>query len=285
MSAGLHGHVEALRTGDGGAKDAAVRALVEPAGTEKYANDREEHAANRVAIVAAGGIAPLVELARGGSAGAKGQAAGALASLAHADQKVAIAEAGGIAPLNDVARGGSAGAKELAAQALRDMGIDQQQRELRAVQLYQAAADQGNARAQCKLGVAYAKGRGVAKDDACAAQLFRAAADQGHAGAQGLLGFMHWKGRGVPKDDARAAQLYQAAANQGNAHAQCNLGFMYRFGRGVAKDDARAAQLYQAAAGQGSAIAQCNLDCMYGYSCSAVASVYTALLSPRRAPP
>ena len=78
MSAGLHGHVEALRTGDGGAKDAAVRALVEPAGTEKYANDREEHAANRMAIVAAGGIAPLVELARGGSAGAKGQAAGAL---------------------------------------------------------------------------------------------------------------------------------------------------------------------------------------------------------------
>ena len=105
MSAGLHGHVEALRTGDGGAKDAAVRALVEPAGTEKYANDREEHAANRVAIVAAGGIAPLVELARGGSAGAKGQAAGALASLAHADQKVAIAEAGGIAPLNDVTTG------------------------------------------------------------------------------------------------------------------------------------------------------------------------------------
>ena len=69
--------------------------------------------ANAAAIAAAGGIAPLVELARSGSAGAKEQAAGALWNLAHNDaNQVAIAAAGGIAPLVELVRSGSAGAKE-----------------------------------------------------------------------------------------------------------------------------------------------------------------------------
>ena len=53
----------------------------------------------KVAITEAGGIAPLIALARGGTDGQKGSAAGALRRLAsNDDSQVAIAEAGGIAP-------------------------------------------------------------------------------------------------------------------------------------------------------------------------------------------
>ena len=55
---------------------------------------------NKVAIAKAGGIAPLVALARGGTDGQKENAAGALANLAfNDDNQMAIAKAGGIAPL------------------------------------------------------------------------------------------------------------------------------------------------------------------------------------------
>ena len=50
---------------------------------------------NKVAIAKAGGIAPLVALARGGTARRKYQAAGALRRLAfNADNKVTIQNAG-----------------------------------------------------------------------------------------------------------------------------------------------------------------------------------------------
>ena len=68
----------------------------------------------------AGGIAPLVALARDGSDGQmKKNATDALWNLAlNADNKVKIARAGDIAPLVALARGGSDGQKESAAGAL-----------------------------------------------------------------------------------------------------------------------------------------------------------------------
>jgi hypothetical protein len=109
----------------------------------------------------------------------------------------------------------------------------------------------------------YATGRGVAKDEARAVQLYQAAADQGLAAAQRNLGAMYAYGEGVAKDEARAAELYQAAADQGDADAQCALGLMYANGRGVAKDEARAVELFQAAADQGHAGAQFELGVVY----------------------
>ena len=50
----------------------------------------------------------------------------------------------------------------------------------------------------------YENGRGVAKDEARAVELYQAAADQGLAAAQCYLGFMYENGRGVAKDEARA---------------------------------------------------------------------------------
>ena len=71
----------------------------------------------------------------------------------------------------------------------------------------------------------------------------QAAADQGDASAQCALGNMYATGRGVAKNEARAVQLCQAAADQGDAGAQCALGVMYATGRGAAKNEARAAAL------------------------------------------
>ena len=77
-----------------------------------------------MAIARAGGIAPLVAMARDGTDEQKEEAAGALGNLAHnADNQVAIARAGGIAPLVAMARGGTDGQKEKAAEALLACGI------------------------------------------------------------------------------------------------------------------------------------------------------------------
>ena len=120
------------------------------------------------------------------------------------------------------------------------------------------SADQGLAAAQYNLGLMYAQGRGVAKDEARAVELCQAAADQGDAGAQCALGVMYATGRGAAKNEARAVELFQAAAEQGHATALFNLGNMYRDGRGVAKDEARAMQLYQATRARGSPSATCT---------------------------
>jgi len=124
-------------------------------------------------------------------------------------------------------------------------------------------ADQGNAQAQYNLGLMYANGRGVAKDDGQALAWYQKAADQGHAAAQFDLGKMYENGHGVAKDDVQAVTWYQKAADQGNAVAQVDLGRMYEIGHGVVKDDIQAAEWYEKAADQGYADAQFRLGSMY----------------------
>ena len=98
----IEGLVRALRVGDDAAKAAAVRAVRDFPGY---------YYTNRVLIAEAGGIPPLVELLRDGSADAKAVAALALGNLARDNgNKVLIAEAGGIAPLVQLLRDGSADA-------------------------------------------------------------------------------------------------------------------------------------------------------------------------------
>ena len=70
------------------------------------------------------------------------------------------------------------------------------------------------------------------------------AAKQGDAQAQYNLGLMYADGRGVRRDDAEAVKWYRQAAAQGNAEAQYNLGFMYANGQGVRQDLALAQEWY-----------------------------------------
>ena len=77
---------------------------------------------------------------------------------------------------------------------------------------YRKAADQGNALAQYFLGVCYADGKGVAKDDVESVKWFRKAADQGDASCQYILGHCYANGKGsLAKDDVEAYAYYNLA--------------------------------------------------------------------------
>ena len=129
-----------------------------------------------------------------------------------------------------------------------------------AVRWYRLAADQGYAPAQYNLGLMYDVGESVPQDDEEAVRWFRLAADQGFAGGQLNLGVMYSKGRGVPQDDAEAFHWIRLAADRGEAEAQFNLGIIYHDGRGVPQDDVEAIRWFRLAADQGHASAQSNLN-------------------------
>ena len=95
-------------------------------------------------------------------------------------------------------------------------------------------AEQGLARVQFNLGLMYAKGKGVPKNNKTAVKWYRLAAKQGDADAQYNLGVMYAKGNGVPKNNKTAVKWFRLAAEQG--YAQYNLGLMYAKGRGVIRD-------------------------------------------------
>ena len=125
------------------------------------------------------------------------------------------------------------------------------------------AAEQGDADAQNSLGVMYAKGQGVAQNDAEAVKWLREAAEQGEAKAQSNLGAMYTEGRGVAQNDVEALKWFRKAAEQGFVDAQFNLGLMYVTGKGVAQNDAEAMKWYRKAAEQGDESAQNSLGVMY----------------------
>ena len=99
-----------------------------------------------------------------------------------------------------------------------------------------AAAAQGDAEAQRRLGDSYYSGLGAPQDYRAALKWYHLAAEQGHAAAQSNLGGMYAQGEGVPQDYREAAKWYRAAAEQGDTNAQYFLGEMYANGRGVSRD-------------------------------------------------
>ena len=57
----------------------------------------------------------------------------------------------------------------------------------KAVEFFQKAADQGNAKAQCELAVCYTIGKGVPMDEGKGIYWWRKAAKNGNKGAQSIL--------------------------------------------------------------------------------------------------
>jgi uncharacterized protein len=106
----------------------------------------------------------------------------------------------------------------------------------------------------------YAKGEGVAQNDAKAAEWFRKAADQGHAAAQSNLGLLCARGQGVAQNDAEAAKWFHRAADQGLAEAQTILGAIYVKRQGAAQNYVLAHMWFNLAAAQGDAGALANRD-------------------------
>jgi TPR repeat protein len=165
----------------------------------------------------------------------------------------------------------------------------------RAFELYTLAAQQGDAHAQCCVGICYAYGRGVNQDEEQAVHWYSEAAKQGSAQAQCNLGYSYeigrrpleksmreanrWYrraalrdysvaqhnlgvsyllGRELPQNVELANRWFARAAEQSNPAAQVALGYSYETGRGVVVSLPKAVELYAAAAKAGDAQGQHN---------------------------
>ncbi|MBC8158561.1 MAG: sel1 repeat family protein [Rhodospirillales bacterium] len=63
------------------------------------------------------------------------------------------------------------------------------------------------------------------------------AAQSGNATAEELVGVMYAMGLGVPRDDARAFEWYLRSALRGHPGAQSGVGWYYEIGRGMPAPD------------------------------------------------
>ncbi len=79
-----------------------------------------------------------------------------------------------------------------------------------------------------------------ANEYAEALEMFHLFARSGNAEAEELIGVMYALGLGVERDDIRAFEWYLRASLKGHAGAQSGLGWYYEVGRGVAPDLVRA---------------------------------------------
>jgi uncharacterized protein len=100
-------------------------------------------------------------------------------------------------------------------------------------------------------------------DYATSLRMFHFLAKQGDTDAQCWLGLMYAYGCGVERNETEAVEWYRRAAEQGHVRAQCNLGLMYAYGRGVVQDDREAIQWLRKAAEQGNDVAQYHLELLY----------------------
>ena len=123
-----------------------------------------------------------------------------------------------------------------------------------AAKRFAKAAEQGDPKAQCNLGICYMEGLGVAKDEAEAAKWFSKAAEQGVTHAEYCLGVAYFSGRGVSKDISVALKWWHRAAEHGHPDAQYNLGICYETatkGDCIAQDYVEAYKWMKLAAAQG----------------------------------
>ena len=81
-----------------------------------------------------------------------------------------------------------------------------------------------------------------------AIQLWERAANQGDAHSQYILGLCYYLGDIVQQSDQTAVEWFRKAANQGHTVAQYNLGVCYEFGEGVPKSYPVAIEWYEMAA-------------------------------------
>ena len=132
-----------------------------------------------------------------------------------------------------------------------------------ALNLFAPLAKQGNARAKFYLGLMYANGQGVLRDDRKAAEWTFAAAKQGYTGAQFNLGTIYRTGKGVAKDPKKSVYWYAKAAGKGHIRATYYVGLSYYLGEGVLKDEQRGLNFMRQSAMKGDADSQYILGLSY----------------------
>ena len=89
---------------------------------------------------------------------------------------------------------------------------------------------------------------------------FRLAAQQGEADAQCMLGLMYSRGKASSRMRPKRLRLYRLAAERGHARAQLNLGRSYANGAGVLKDSVLAHMWFTIAGATGDEAAREQRD-------------------------
>jgi len=129
--------------------------------------------------------------------------------------------------------------------------------------LLEPEAQKGDAAAQVKIGLIYAKGLGVPKDAARAFKWFQKSAAQGNAEAMYCMGVAYDVGDAGAKDPGKAVDWYRKAAEAGFEKAQYNLGQMLLTGDGMQAEPVEGMKWLQKAADQNDAEAEYYLS--FGY--------------------
>lgn len=142
-------------------------------------------------------------------------------------------------------------------------GIYVKKNDEEAIKWYRLSALHGNVVAQGNLGFKYYSGEGCKKDIAQAVKWWSLAADQGYDEAQKRLGDCYYSGLGVEVDYGKAVSLYEKAVAQDNDSAQIMLATCYREGKGVEKDIEKCINLLDIAAKNGSTDAMIELANLY----------------------
>ncbi|MCE2509775.1 MAG: SEL1-like repeat protein [Alphaproteobacteria bacterium] len=125
------------------------------------------------------------------------------------------------------------------------------------------SAQAGDREAQFRLGMRYALGEWVPKDELAAADWFEKAALQGHPQAQYRLGLLYEEGRVVAQNLFEAFFWFQSAAEQGHLESKFKAGVAYAAGIGIGQDTKKAADLLRGAAEDGHAGAMTRLAELY----------------------
>ncbi|MFA6617974.1 MAG: tetratricopeptide repeat protein [Candidatus Neomarinimicrobiota bacterium] len=142
-------------------------------------------------------------------------------------------------------------------------GVGIEKNEKKAVELWAQAAEMDYFIASYNLGNWYFHGREVRQDYKIAVEYYKKATDRGMLEAINNLANCYYRGLGVPIDNVEAARLYLLAAEKGFAESQYHLGNCYYFGHGVEKSNHEMFIWHKKAALQGHAEAECNLGIYY----------------------
>jgi TPR repeat protein len=186
-----------------------------------------------------------------------------LVHLALSVEKLSLAEAASrdllAADPNDVA--GLSWRLEMLSSAGRDVEAKQLAEQI--IQQASAADSSFLARAQFKLGMFYAQGSGVMKDQKQARDWLERSATNGLPAAARVLGWLFLGNEDGPREPIKAVAWLNRAADKGDVEAHRVLGVLYLEGAGVERDERKGFEHTAVAADKGDISAQANLAKLY----------------------
>lgn len=106
----------------------------------------------------------------------------------------------------------------------------------KALDLYEQAAEAGDADAAYAAGIMYAQAFEIRPDEERSAYWLAQAARSGHAAAQADYGLLVYQGAGVPRDEMQAADWFRQSAEAGDTEGMFLYAFTLAKGEGLAQD-------------------------------------------------